>query len=110
LGEVLPDCGTSSVGIVDAGALLPASESPAALNTVAAAALRVCLCVEPCFTRDMVASSKSSCESTRTATLRAANAPSKRSLCSKAANSREFPFIFMNETRQLFGRGNLAPD
>jgi len=63
LGEVLSDCGILAVGIVDADAL-PTRErpTPAAPSTLTAAALVVRFGFEACLTRDMVASSVSSCE------------------------------------------------
>jgi hypothetical protein len=73
LGEVLSDCAIPEVGIVDADAL-PTSEklSPAAPSTLTAAALVVRFCFEVCLTRDMVASSVSSCEN-RLASVRSAD-------------------------------------
>jgi hypothetical protein len=63
LGEVLSDCGTPKVGIVDADALFASEKlNPAAPSTFTAAALVMRFCFEACLTRDMVASSVSSCE------------------------------------------------
>jgi hypothetical protein len=63
LGEVLSDCGIPKVGIVDADALFASEKlSPAAPSTFTTAALVVRFCFEACLTRDMVASSVSSCE------------------------------------------------
>jgi hypothetical protein len=58
LGEVLPDCGISLVGIVDPDAL-PNSEkpSPAVPTSVTTAAFVVLFFLEACLTRRMAASS-----------------------------------------------------
>jgi hypothetical protein len=58
LGEVLPDCGISLVGIVDPDALLNSEKpSPAVPTSVTTAALVVRFFLEACLTRRMAASS-----------------------------------------------------
>ena len=85
------------VGIVDADAL-PTSEklSPAAPSTFAVAALVVRFCFEACLTRDMVASSVSSCEIARQASTRR-NRRARLTTAIKRDTSHRVPFIFMNE-------------
>jgi hypothetical protein len=85
------------VGIADADAL-PTSEklSPAAPSTFTAAALVVRFCFEACLTRDMVASSVSSCEIAWQACARR-NPRERVTFAIKRETSHRVPFIFMNE-------------
>jgi len=97
LGQVLSDCGILAVGSVDAD-VLPASEklSPAAPSTFTAAALVVRFCFEACLTRDMVASSVSSCEIAWQTCARR-NRRASVTFAVKREISHRIPFIFMNE-------------
>jgi hypothetical protein len=83
------------VGVVDADAL-PTSEKlrPAAPSIFTAAALLVRFCFEACLTRDMVASSVSSCEIARQSSARR-NRRARVTLCHKRETSHRVPFVFM---------------
>jgi len=78
LGEVVSVCGASAGGVVDADALLASEKpSPAAPNTLTAAALIVRFCLEACLTRAMVASSKILVKMLSAASVRSVNAARK---------------------------------
>jgi len=85
-----------AVGVVDADALLASERpSPAAPSTFAAA-LFVRFCFEACLTRDMVASSVSSCENAPQECARR-NRRARVTCAIKCETSHRVPIIFMNE-------------